>query len=317
MLDGLLAKQIRDDAQMAGMLATYKDIPAFFYQKAPMDTDRDWQKPTFPHVVYHIDMRYDPERKTAGMMMVHAYCSTESFHMPEDIEKRLVELISGTFYSAEMQPVVCAIWERSEAFAHEKRDTIQGDTSPEVFGVTVVFDLLSFPSQLTTDPDPVQGLNHWTKRFFPEMNVITYDTLPSVWKPTDESPAIYWRFEGVATTDKQSYAVTWYSGDFAAHVIADSVEERNRWLKALCEQVQLDGEVVLLDGSPMFAKQIKIRHNAEPLREGQMALTGSYGVLAQQRKEMAQPALNRATLTHENNGMEVIVHGRHHKQRRQ
>jgi hypothetical protein len=310
MLDGLLAKQIRDDAQMAGMLALYGGIPAFFYGKAPQDTDGGWHKPTFPHAVYSIDMRYDPERKTAGEMAVHVYSSTESKHMPEDIEKRLVELIGGTFYSVAGQAAVCAIWERSEAFVHETRDTIQGDTSPEVFGVTVLFGLLSFPPQLTTDPDPVQGLTHWTKVFFPAMKVISLDALPPVWKPSDTEPAIYWRFEGVAASDRQAYAVTWYTGEFAAHVIADSVEERNRWLKAIAEQIQLDGETVLADGSPMFAKQIKIRHDADPLREGQLLLTGLYGVLAQRRKEMAQPALHRAVAKHAQNGLEVVIHGR-------
>jgi len=72
------------------------------------------------------------------------------------------------------------------------------------------------------------------------------------------------------------------------------VTERNSWTKAMIELIQLDGEVVLTDGSPMFAKQIAIRHGADPLRDGQFSLTGQYGVLAQHRKERAQIPLNHA-----------------------
>ena len=296
MFDGLLKDQIRGDAEIAGMLGTYNDFPAFFFQKAPNDRDRDWKEPKYPRADYNIDMRYDPERKAAGTMAINVWCTTESAAMPEDIEKRLVELINGTFYTNRRQATVCAVWNRSDAFAFEMPINVGGNTAPEVIGITLTFDLLQFPEQLTTDPDPIQGLNHWTRANFPNMAVIAHDEIPPVWKPTDEHPAIYWRFEGTATTDKQTYAVNWYTGQFAAHVIADGIKERNGWTKAIAEQIQIDGEVLLADGSPMFAKQIAIRHSADPLREGQLILTGKYGVLAQRRKEHAQIPLNRAVI---------------------
>jgi hypothetical protein len=205
---------------------------------------------------------------------------------------------------------VCAKWSSSDGFSHDPRANITGDTSPEVFGITVVFDLLSFPEQITTDPDPIAGLNRFTRELFSEMTVITLDETSSVWKPTDKKPAIYWRFEGTAATDKQSFAVNWYMGEFAAHVIAESVAERNRWTKAIIEQIQLHGEIVLLDGSPMFAKQVKIRHNADPLREGQFSLTGMYGVLASREKLPAQIPINHAALTHEHTRLEVQTNGK-------
>jgi hypothetical protein len=317
MLDGLLKDQIRKDAQIAGMLARYNDIPAFFFQKAPQDTDPGWQKPAFPRADYNIDMRYDPERKAAGIMSINVWATAESAAMPEDIERRLIDLIDGTFYSKPGQPTVCALWNRSEAFGFEMPANVGGNTAPEVIGITIIFDLLSFPEQLTTDPDPVQGLNFWTKGLFPAMNIIGHDEMPPIWKPTDEAPAIYWRFESAATNDKQTFAANWYTGEFAAHVITENVTERNRWTKAIIEQLQLWGEIVLVDESPMFAKQIKIRHAADPLREGQLVLTGMYGVLAQSRKIPAKRPLNRAILSHEHTGLEVNSDGRHDEQHQQ
>ena len=293
MLDDLLKNQVRNDHQMAGMLTKYNGKPAFFYQKSPMDTDAHWGVPgSFPRVDYSIDMRYDPERKVSGNMVINVWCNVANKYMPEDIEKRLLELINGTFYTKEI--TIAAVWNHSEAFNYSMPQNVGGNTSPEVVGITIFFDLMEFPEQLTTDPNPIQALNHWTKRFFPDMTVITMDTPPSVRKPTDKTPAVYWRFEGMGATDKQSYAVNWYTGQFAAHVIAKSITERNRWTKAIIEQIQLNGEVILIDGSPMFVKRIEIRHGADPLREGQIALIGQYGVLAQHRKESAQNPLNRA-----------------------
>jgi hypothetical protein len=295
--EGLLKEQVRGDGQIAGMLTAYKGKPAFFFQKSPSDGDVGWEKPCYPRMEYNIDNRSDPERKVSGTMSVNIWCTSESGAMPEDVEKRLVELIDGTFYTTADRTTRAAAWSRSDAFAFETSSNSGGNTAPEVFGVTVMFDLMEFPEQLTTDPDPIQSLNEWTRAYFPDITVINLDEPPPVWKPADNNPAIYWRFEGTAANDRQTYSVNWYTGQFAAHVIARSVTERNRWTKAIAERIQLDGEVILTDGSPMFAKQIVVRHSADFLREGQLLLTGNYGVLAARRRERTQCPLNRAVLS--------------------
>lgn len=293
MLDGLLKKQVRSCAHIAGMLASYGGKPAFFYQESPPDTDPLWDKSCYPRADYNVDISYNPERKSSGILQINIWCSAESIAMPEDIEKRFRELINGTFYSG-TEKTVCAVWSRSDAFSFDKGSR----TSPEIFGVTMLFELMEFPVQSTTDPDPVQGLNEWIKSRFPETAVIAHDRLPEIWKPSDESPAVYWRFAGADTDDKQSsYAVTWFIGHFAAHIIADSVTERNRWLKAITEDLQTAGEVILQDGSPMFINQLKISHNADSLRDGQLEVTGRYGVLAQHRKEEAEVTLSNSRIT--------------------
>lgn len=287
----LLYSQLFTDEQIAGMLAAYNGAPALFYQTAPSDSRNGWGARKYPRVDFNVDTRQDPERKAQGTLTFNIWCTSEctvlgGMDLDKAIEQRIVELVSGTFYSVPDGSAVCAEWERSDEFAvSETRDKT---THPEVYGVTVTFDLLEFPEQLSTTPDPIQGLNAWTKRYFPLMTTIASDAMPPIWKPTDENPAIYWRFEGTAGTNRQSYAVSWFTGTFAAHILACSVTERNRWTKALIERAQADGEVVLTDGSPMFINQIAVRHGADPLREGQLALTGQYGVLTQPYREAAQ-----------------------------
>jgi hypothetical protein len=275
------------------MLAEYGGKPAFFYQKSPPDTDGGWQKPCYPRADYNIDMRYDPERKVSGTMDINVWCITESEFMPEEIEKSIVSLINGTFYSGR----VCAVWNRSDAYNFEARGQAEGSTAPEGIGVTISFDLMEFPEQISgMNPDPVRGLNLWTKENFPDIAVIAHDEMPEIWMPTDENPAVYWRFEGATVNDKQTYAADWYTGQFAAHIAAATVNERNKRIREITEKIQVYGEVILPDGSPMFAKQIAIRHNADPLREGQLALTGRYGVLAQPKKETQSPPLGAVKL---------------------
>ena len=285
-LEALLREQAMGDPGLAGMLATYGGRPAFFYSKSPPDTDRNWRKPCYPRADFGIDMRHDPERKVSGSITVNVFCTAESGAMPEEIERRLVGLVSGTFYSGQDMDTVCAVWERTDSF-----DDAGGGT-PEVFGATATFGLMAFPAQATSEPDPIAALNAWTLSNFPEAATITASALPPIWRPTDDRPAIYWRPDGAETTDRQSHAVTWYSGQYAAHIIADGVAARWRWAKAMAERMQRDGEAPMLDGSPLFAQRISVRHGADPLREGQLILSGQYGILEQHRWEQAAEPLN-------------------------
>lgn len=298
----LVLEQVAADVQIGEMLAAYNGRPAVFYQKSPSDSRRGWGSKRYPRVDFNVDMRHDAERRAAGTMTFNIWCSTECAAQGFDgmdadraIENRLIELISGTFYTGSDRAALCAEWECSDEFNIE--NTQQNGTIPEIYGLTVIFELMEFPEQITASPDPVQGLNEWTKRYFAEMAVITHDEMPSIWQPTDEKPAIYWRFEGTASTNRQSYAVRWFTGTFAAHILAESIAERNKWTKAIIERAQLDGEIILPDCSPMFINRISVRHNADALREGQLELMGIYGVLTQPIKETARPKLMHANMT--------------------
>lgn len=279
----LLLQQITEDEQMGGMLASYNKAPAAFYQKAPSDSRPGWGKPKYPRLDFNVDMHHDPERKTEGVLTVNIWCTNEcpavgDLDPDRAIEQRLLELVSGVFYTDGNRETFCVEWERSDEFLYESGEK-GNNTPPEVYGLTVTFSVFAFPEQITTSPDPIQGLNAWTKRHFQKMTAIAYDDMPPIWKPTDENPAIYWRFTGTSSTNRQSYSVAWYTGMFAAHIIAESVPERNKWTKAIIEWAQLEGEVILPDTSPMFINRIAVRHNADPLRDGQLELTGQYGVL--------------------------------------
>ena len=48
---------------------------------------------------------------------------------------------------------------------------------------------------------------------------------------------------------------------------------------ALANRIALDGEIIMLDGSPMFVNAIEGNNSADYMAEGQMKLETMYGIL--------------------------------------
>ncbi len=297
-MEQVLFRQLVKNEELGGFLADYQGRPALFYQKAPSTEDLLWESSCFPRVEFVVDRSYDPERKESGKLWFHVWVSSDNLsitggNLERDIEKCLIEKVDGVFYR-ENEGITCATWVNSMTFQGRTSDKNMETSPVETYGVTLEFDLIEFPQQVTTDPDPVQGANRWMKTQFPSVTVLGLDDLPTVWKPSPDKLAVYWRFMGYEGDDRQSFSVNWYTGKLALHFFAESVATRNQWLKVVVEALQLDGEIILLDESPMFLKKVVVIHSGNSLREGQLQLLGEYGVLASQRKEKAEYLLKNA-----------------------
>ncbi len=298
MIESLLLEQLTTDSNICGLLAQYGCKPAIFYQNAPSDQDPNWEDGCYPRIDFTIDRSSDPERQTTGSLLIDVWVSAKNLsasggNMDREIETILVTLISGTFYSPDVKLIIGAEWVQTTTYAPRISDSNAGKSPVEIFGLCLIFDLIDFPSQKTTDPDPIQGANAFIKEHYPDMIIIGEDEIPPIWKPSDENPAMFWRFKGYEGDIRQSYSVNWYLAHLALHVFTDSIQTRNTWLKAATELMNMFGEIILLDYSPMFIKKLKILHEGDTLREGQALITAEFGVLVQQRKEKAQIPLNK------------------------
>lgn len=290
----LVYSHAENDPTLSSLLTTYQGKPAIFYQQSPSDVDDGFSRPCFPRMNFNIDKTADPERKIAGVLTFSIFATNESVSNtggdPDtEIDQRLRELFDGAFFSEDGK-TTCTVWASSDAFSAEPKVKTTEASPTEVIGVISTYYLTEFPSQITTEPDPVVGCNRWLKQHFPETKSIEFDTLPTVWKGSDVEPAVYWRFEGEDSL-RENYSVSWYLARLCVHVITDTIQERNRWTKAIVEALKRDGEVLLEDESPMFVKQISIKHDGDALRTGQIFITGEYGVLETKRKERAAPRL--------------------------
>ena len=53
---------------------------------------------------------------------------------------------------------------------------------------------------------------------------------------------------------------------------------------AIAQKLSLAGEVILLDNSPMFIRRLQIDNKSDYLKDGQVFITGRYGLLRYKAK---------------------------------
>lgn len=261
-LEELLYQQLIGDATLAGLLGAFGSRPAVFEQYAPDDTAEGWGT-KYPRMEFTVVWQEDHERRVAGIVTVDIITEEMTLDPAAEIDGRLRTLLDG----AAFQPdggTVSLRWSRADPI--EVPDT-------NYRGIQAMFDLIAWPAGLTFSPDPVAALRSWTIGRWPALQVD-----PATWSPSDEAPAVYWRLAGLQDADRNA-AVAWFDGTLAGHVLAPSPQVRLEWIRRLAEGLVVDRIVTLDDGSPLFVQRIRADSEADPFRQGQVQVTGRFGVL--------------------------------------
>lgn len=105
---------------------------------------------------------------------------------------------------------------------------------------------------------------------------------------TEQQPIFYFRLSALSLY-RETNTVAWLNGVLTGHIFAPETA-RMKWLKALVDSLALDGEVIMLDKSPMFLTNIKADSSASPLAAGQLQLSVRFGLL--RRKPYAHPLMH-------------------------
>ena len=272
-LEDLIYTRLSDPDGPAAKLARYGEAPAIFYQAAPEDTAAGWDgKRQYPRIDYTVDMQANPERQSCGVLTLNIWCS-EQCAPPEDLDPEVRAMMREVFMQPDESPPYSLAWVRSDAF--EGRS--QANPATLVNGITVLFDLFAFPVQETTDPDPILAINEYVKQWAPDALVIGKDTLERFQIATTDQPIFYFRLASLQL-QRETNTVAWMDGMIAGYIYAPE-ETRLKWLKALVDVLSLDGEVTMLDTSPMFLRGIKADSAADPLTVGQLRLQIRFGLL--------------------------------------
>ena len=274
-MEEIIYQYLCECEELVAYLTKWSDTPAVFQTKAPDDTDDSWNDGTqYPRLIFDLNMQSDAERKISGQLMVDVMCEdvSESIQV-EDIETVVKELVDGCFFS-NSDLTISAQWNSSNPFE-------QGDD--DVIGTTLVFDVLAYPKQTTTAPDPIAATNLWLKTLYQDANVIGRDTLPTTWKPTDESPAIYCSLFrlGESPRLKSTYSVDWIGAELHINVMAPSESMRATISKQVVQILSHATRIMLNDGSPMLIDKVTSNLAADPLRTGQIVVNATYGVLTE------------------------------------
>lgn len=270
MIEDLIYKALSDSEMLKSALAVYDKKPAVFYQRAAHDNDNKWGKTQFPRCVYNVEWMYDAERTKAGVVTVDLLCLAD-MGAPVEIAEGLASELSGMFMTQAGQ-TYSVIWSRSDGFETE------GD-EPKKLGISVFFDIVAYPIQETTTPDPVLSAMNWIGERYSDLKVIGKSELDELWFPTDENPACYVRMSGETSTVRPSNTVVWLRAKLVVHIICPSIKARLRWLKSIADVLSIEEEIIMEDSSPMFIKTLAIDSGSNPISAGQMSFDGEYGVL--------------------------------------
>ena len=280
-LEELIHKRLTGSEALIKHLASYNGAPAVF-GTSPSDESQDgWEWTTqYPMLVYSFDLQANTERHSAGVLSVDLLCRNTAGITPEAIVSQVRECLRDVILKPEGGSPYCFAWARTDAFTQEEKNG--GLTT----GSEVRFDILEYPSQETTDPDPVMALNKYIKELYPECLIMGYDRMEEITEATAEKPVVYCRLE-YADKAQETNTVAWMDGRVAVHILCPDSETRIKMAAAIANRMSLDGEIIMLDHSPMSIKRLQANYKSDYLMDGQIFVTGHYGLLRYQAKPHA------------------------------
>ena len=277
-LEDLIYKWMTGKEEIAGQMSAYDQGPAIFMQSAPSDTQQEWRRCIQYHrIVYAVDMSADIERKSSGVLHIDLYCDAAGT-LPEMIEPH----IRAAFKDLVMKPAggspYCFVWSRREGFEIESNNS-----DKRIIGYGLVFDILEYPNQITTDPDPVEAMNYALKSAFPDLRILWHDEIDEFTVATNEHPIVYVRAVN-HSVDHMTYALTWMNCLISIHVICPEADARLKWTRTISTFLSVAGETKMLDGSLILFMGHTVRNVTDYLINGQIELNALYS-LARLRTE--------------------------------
>lgn len=271
-LEELIYKRFAGDEKLIPQLAVYNGLPAIFSPKAPDEGQDGWKdQMQYPQVVYNIDLEANKERKSAGTLSVNLLCQDTAAVAPKQVEVQIKKCLRDVLFKPLDDTLYAFAWARTDALSLPEGNGF-------ILGSEIRFDILEYASQETTDPDPIPAMNRYLKEMYPEALVIGIDSLDGVTEALPSHPIFYCRLETVEL-DRETNGAVWMACRLAIHLLCPDPAVRKKMVTEVANKLGLSGEIILLDGSPLFIKQIQADHKADYLSAGQLYVTGHYGVL--------------------------------------
>lgn len=278
-LEELIYKQFVESKELVSQLAQFSGRPAIFNTEPPEKNQIGWQgKSQYPQLVYNFDLQANEERNSVGTLSVWLYCqNTQNAVTPEQIEPVIRNCLKDVLLKADGSCVYAFTWARTDAFEMvEVKNNL-------IIGSEIRFDILEYASGETTDPDPIVATNRYLKELYPNCVIVGLDRMQEITKATKETPVIYCRLSHLELA-KETNTVAWLDGKIAVHILCPDNEVRLKMAVDITRQLSLDGEIIMLDKSPMFIKHAQMNNKSDYLKDGQIFINGRYGLLRYKAK---------------------------------
>lgn len=212
----------------------------------------------------------DPEADWAAfstVIEVWPYVSRTTFQQVDTLANAIINILHrARFSDAGEEYLVDYLGGAGQDFVDTEWDAIAKGLRFRVFA-------LGWLNGLTYDPDPVETLQNWTKKIWPEAY-----TNPENWTPADAAPGIYWRLVRL-TPVQNTAAVNWLEAQINGHILAPSVAVRLTWVRKVTEGLAKQRRLKMSDGGPLELLRVVTDNEADPMRRGQIILTARFGVL--------------------------------------
>lgn len=272
-IEDLIYKRLSEDESLTKYLARYAGQPAIFTPEAPGDREAGWGRATqYPRAVFNFDMQADGERKSAGTLSVTLICRNDSEAVPELIEPAVKKALKDVLLKDDNGTLYAFAWARTEGFSmtEEKNELL--------IGSEIRFDIMEYPQQETTDPDPVMAMSRYIKELYPDSIVVGIDKMADETEASKEAPVFYCRLTEIEKLEETN-TVVWMNGKIAISLLCPDGTTRLKMAAAVLNSLSLDGEVTMLDDSPMFMERLTANLKSDYLKDGQIFATGRYGLL--------------------------------------
>ena len=272
-LEELIYKRLSEAKNLTKCLTRYAGQPAIFTPEAPGDREAGWGRATqYPRAVFNFDMQADGERKSAGTLSVTLICRNDSEAVPELIEPAVKKALKDVLLKDDNGTLYAFAWARTEGFSmtEEKNELL--------IGSEIRFDIMEYPQQETTDPDPIMAMARYIKNLYPDSIVVGIDKMADETEASKEAPVFYCRLTEIEKLEETNTAV-WMNGKIAISLLCPDGATRLKMAAAVLNSLSLDGEVTMLDDSPMYMERLTANLKSDYLKDGQIFVTGRYGLL--------------------------------------
>lgn len=270
-LKQLIYKRLVENEDLTGRLAKFYDSPAVFDTEAPSDQDEGWNgKTQYPRCDYIIDMQANEERSSVGTLSITVYTERTSM-----VILALSAAIKDTFRDILLNPEGTD-GPYSFAWAREDGFTLPGTN---IIGQTTQFDIVEYPNQETTDPDPQVTLSRYLKELYPDAIVLGVDRIGDMVLSKD-APIIYTEVQRlVMSTGHNLHTITWLDCQMSVHVLCPVKADNLKMCAAIEQKLSMEGELLMTDGSLMRINGVQFDRKADYLRIGQITVFTHYGVV--------------------------------------
>lgn len=269
--------QLLNKAPITEKLTRYNGRPAIFYSEVPGKNEPEWEDSCYPRICYSWEMKSIPLLKSAGTLVVRLQYQNTEKQLPGQIKPLIRKCLEEILIQAEDDSPCCFIQRDAHLMSCYKSSGSLALTEDTEMGTEICFDILKYPCQETSDPDPVTALNQYIKNLYPDALILGIDPIKTIKLQNTSQPVYYCHLDSIKKGPETNTAA-WINAKISVFVLCPSEHTRLKRIKNLAHSLSLDGEIIMTDGSPMSIKRYWVNNIAAYQSNGQILISAHYGL---------------------------------------